>query len=403
MTSPRLQKLKTDLAQGNRQALSHFWAEVAAHGAPLIEAGAAGECLVTFLWRDSGQRQSVAVVQDWGADGIYEHFMTHLPGTDLWYQTRIMHSDTRTTYQLAPTPPTDPTNPFPDQLDPLNPHVHIAFLSEEGNHIRFSYLELPDAPQQPWKDGNAPKGRVRLYHLPGDGRQAWVYLAATVAETGIYDLPGRLGGYPLLITFDGRLYKDLLDVPAMLDHLVATRQIPPLIALFVDNPHRQELTCDPAFADYMAHQVMPWLYEHFPVTQNPAQTVVTGSSSGGLAAAYLGLRYPQRFGKILSQTGWFRWRPEGDPEFHWLARQYAQSPKRPLRFYLDVGNLEIAQMRDGGPTQLAANRHLRDVLLVQGYPVQYVEYSGGHDYSSLASPLFAALRCMFTENDRNLQ
>ena len=85
-------------------------------------------------------------------------------------------------------------------------------------------------------------------------------------------------------------------------------------------------------------------------------------------------------------------------EFHWLAHQYAQSPKQPLRFYLDVGNLEIVQMRAGGPTQLVANRHLRDILLAQGYPVQYVEYSGGHNDRNLASPLFAALHCMLTEN-----
>ncbi|MCE7988111.1 MAG: hypothetical protein DYG89_43655 [Caldilinea sp. CFX5] len=259
-------------------------------------------------------------------------------------------------------------------------------------------MAMPDALQQPWPEDKAPKGTMRLYHLPGDGRRAWIYLAATVAETGIYDLPGRLGGYPLLITFDGQRYKELLNVPAMLDHLVAPGQLPPLIALFVDNPNRQELLCDPIFADYMAQQVMPWLYEHFPVTHNPAQTVVAGSRYGGLAAAYLGLRHPQRFGKILSQSGCFRWRPAGDPEFHWLARQYAQTPKLPLRFYLDVGNLEVAQMRDGGPTQLAANRRLRDLLLAQAYPVHYVEYSGGHDDSSLASPLFAALHHAFTEN-----
>lgn len=397
MNSPRLHQLQAALNQGKQAALAAFWAEIIAQGAPLIEAGEAGECLVTFLWRDPGNTQSVVVIQDWGADGIYEHFMTRLPGTDLWYKTRIMRSDTRTTYQLAPTPPTDPTNPIPYQLDPLNPNVHVAFLAEDGNHIRFSSLELPDAPAQPWQEGTAAKGTMRLYHLPGDGRRVWVYLAATVAETGIYDLPGRLGGYPLLLCFDGRLYKDMLKVPAMLDHLVATNQIPPLIALFVDNPNRQELVCDAAFADYMAYQVMPWLYEHFPVTHNPVQTVVAGSSYGGLAAAYLGLRHPQRFGRVLAQTGWFRWRPEGDPEFHWLARQYAQSPTLPLRFYLDVGNLEVAQMRDGGPTQLAANRHLRDVLLAQGYPVAYLEYSGSQDSSSLAFPLYAALHRMFTE------
>lgn len=391
--SPRLQQLAAALQQGDRAALPMFWAAVAAVGTPLIEPKGDGDCLVTFLWRDLGNTQRVAVIQDWGADGIYEHFMTPLPDSDVWFKTWLMGSDTRTTYQLAPTPPTDPTSPIPYQLDPLNPHQSIAFLAEDGNHIRFSYLELPAAPAQPWTRSTVPKGTVQLYHLPGP-RRAWIYMAAPIALGSLYDLPGRLGGYPLLIAFDGRLYKDLLQVPAMLDHLVATGQIPPVIALFVDNPNRQELLCDPTFADYMAQRVLAWLRENFPVTTDPAQTVLTGSSYGGLAALYLGLRHPQLFGKILSQTGWFRWRPEGDPAFHWLARQVAQSPQLPLRVYLDVGTLEVAQMRDGGPTQLAANRHLRDVLLGKGYPVTYVEYSGGHDSSSLTSPLFAALAQM---------
>lgn len=390
VVSPRLQQLQADLDQGNRTALTVFWAEVAALGTPWLELKDDGDYLVTFLWRDPGDTQNVAVIQDWGADGIYEHWMTPLPASDVWFKTRVMRSDTRTTYQLAPTPPADPTSPMPYQLDPLNSHMHIAFLAEDGNHLRFSFLELPDAPAQPWKVSTAPQGRVQLYHLPGL-RRAWVYTAASITIDSRYDLPGRLGGYPLLIAFDGRLSKDLLNIPAMLDHLVATGQIPPLIALFVDNPNRQELLCEPAFADYLVQRLMPWLRENFPVTTDPAQTVLTGSSYGGLAAVYLGLRHPQLFGKILSQTGWFRWRPAGDPDFHWLARQVAQSPLLPLRFYLDVGTLEVAQMRDGGPTQLAANRHLRDVLLRKGYPVTYVEYSGGHDSSSLESPLFAAL------------
>ena len=390
INSPRLQQLASDLQRGERAALTAFWAEMAAVGMPLIEPAGEGNCWVTFLWHDPGDTQSVAVIQDWGADGIYEHFMTPLPASDLWFKTRVMRSDTRTTYQLAPTPPADPTSPILYQLDPLNPHQYLAFLGEEGNHIRFSFLALPDAPAQPWLASTAPKGAVQLYHLPGP-RRAWLYTAAPIVLGSLYDLPGRLGGYPLLIAFDGRLYKDLLQVPAMLDHLVATGQIPPVIALFVDNPNRQELVCDPSFADYMAQRVLPWLRENFPVTTNPAQTVLTGSSNGGLAAAYLGLRYPDLFGNILAQTGWFRWRPEGDPDFHWLARQYAIAPRLPLRFYLDVGNLEVAQMRDGGPTQLAANRHLRDLLVSKGYPVTYVEYSGGHDASSLTSPLFAAL------------
>ena len=97
---------------------------------------------------------------------------------------------------------------------------------------------------------------------------------------------------------------------------------------------------------------------------------------------------------VLSQTGWFRWRPEGDPEFEWLPRQFVEQPTLPLRFYLDVGALENARMDDDGPTQVVANRHMRDILRAKGYPVEYVEYHGGHDYSSTAAPLVAALALM---------
>ena len=138
--SLRLQQLQAELHQSNHTALDKFWAEVAASGAPLIEPTDDGDCLITFLWRDGGHTENVVVIQDWGADGIYEHFMTQLLDTDLWFKTRRMRSDTRTTYQLAPTPIADPNNAFPLQLDPLNPHIHTAFLGEGGNNIRFSYL-----------------------------------------------------------------------------------------------------------------------------------------------------------------------------------------------------------------------------------------------------------------------
>jgi enterochelin esterase family protein len=164
--------------------------------------------------------------------------------------------------------------------------------------------------------------------------------------------------------------------------------------LLIDNPDRRELNCVPEFADYVIQRIVPWARHTFTVTHDPARTVITGSSFAGLCAAFLGLRYPDVFGGVLSQTGWFRWHPDGDPEHEWLARQFIASPAQPVRFYLDVGILENARMSDGGPSQLVANRHMRDVLRAKGYEVIYREYSGGHDYSSVQNPLFDALPLM---------
>jgi enterochelin esterase family protein len=192
---------------------------------------------------------------------------------------------------------------------------------------------------------------------------------------------------------------DILGLPAMLNLLVAEGKIAPTLALFIDTPDRQELLCDPAFASFIARQVVPWARLTFPVSHHPTRAVITGSSYGGLCATYLGLRLPHIFGGVLSQTGWFRWYPDDDPEHEWLARQFIDRPAQSVHFYLDVGSLETARMEDSGPSQLVANRHMRDVLRAKGYEVIYREYSGGHDYSSLANPLFDALPLMLIQTN----
>jgi enterochelin esterase family protein len=382
LLSPRLQRLYSDIQIAGLRVLEAFWDEIARVGSPIIEPDANGYSLVTFLWREDGAARQVAVIQDWGTDGIREHHMTRLPGSDVWYITRRMRSDTRTTYQLSPSASDDPNTPGPYQLDPLNSKTFTAYLSETGNDVLFSLLELPEAPALPWRQTQSiPAGAIQLSQPFEDQRRLWVYQPPVQRTIPL----------PVLVIFDGRQYKDMLHLPEMLDYLIAQGQIPPVVALFVDDPDRSELLCQPEFAEYIANKVLPWLRDAYPITNDPRKIVAVGASYGGLAAAFLAFKYPQFFGKVLSQTGWYRWHPEGDPEYQWLARQIVQATREPVAFWLQVGNLEIAQMLDGGPTQLAANQHMLQTLRAKGYRVDYREYSGGHDISSLEYPLSQAL------------
>lgn len=308
--------------------------------------------------------------------------MTHLSGTNIWYKTRLMPSDTRTTYQLAPEPlPADRAGGFPLMPDPLNPHQFSPYFDETGFKIWFSHLVLPEAPPQPWMNTDAPAGTITLHTPFEDGRRIWVYTPNTTIPSP----------YSLLLVFDGRLAVDMLHMPSMLDLRLSEGKIRPTVTLFIDTPDRAELICVPEFADYVTRQIIPWARSTFPLTQDAARTVICGASYGGLCAAYHALHHPDIFGGVLSQTGWFRWHPQNDNEHQWLAREFINHPVQPVRFYLDAGVLETARMMDGGPSQLVANRHMRDVLRAKGYEVQYREYSGGHDSSSTQNPLFDAL------------
>ncbi|HEY1951880.1 MAG TPA: alpha/beta hydrolase-fold protein [Gemmatimonadaceae bacterium] len=208
-------------------------------------------------------------------------------------------------------------------------------------------------------------------------RKVWVYQPA--------GYPGACGtGCALVVAFDGGVYTGDIPLPAILDSLTASHSIAPTIALLIDDASGADRIADLAnhqrFVTYVADELVPWLRGKWRVTRDPARTIVTGSSAGGLAAAYLAFNRPELFGNVLSQSGAF-WRGnEGtdDPPYEWLTAQYAAAPRKPIRFFLDVGSTEShGAMNGAAPSILDANRHLRDVLREHGYKIDYYEVPNG--------------------------
>jgi len=190
-----------------------------------------------------------------------------------------------------------------------------------------------------------------------------------------------------------------MAAPTTFDNLIAAGAIPPLVAVMVSHishaAREREMTCNPAFAEFLAQELIPWVRREYHVTTDAARTVLCGTSAGGLAAVHAGLLHPEIFGKILSQSGAFWWSPAGETEPEWLNRQFAASPRLPLAFYLEAGLLEDAGAGVAPTTLLGANRRLRDILRGKGYPVHYAEFSGGHVFvcwqGSLADGLLALI------------
>jgi enterochelin esterase-like enzyme len=406
LSSPRINALQNQLRKGDRSALTQFWEDVQNVGTPLIDPipGDKKNALVTLLWKGTEGTRNVVIFLQTGGLNPADNQMTRLPDSDVWYRSYIFRNDVRFLYSLSPnddlTPLSTPNLDFQKrfanvQTDPLN---RKRYPPTAGPNERFaqSVVELPNAPSQPWvvRVAGAPNGKVEEQTFQSailkNKRRVWIYTPA--------NYQAKAKPYPLLILFDGDSYLNLVPTPTILDNLIASGKVPPLVAILINNAspadRERELSCSKPFADSLVKELLPWIREKYQVTNDPTKTVIAGSSLGGLAAACAGIQYPETFGKILSQSGSFYWRPDGDSEYEWVRRQFSSSPKLPLHLFLTVGLFETIP-KPGNTNQLEVNRRLHDALKAKGYEVGYSEFDGAHEYinwqGTLADGLIALL------------
>jgi enterochelin esterase family protein len=394
--SPTLRRLIQD-QQHNRMNLRSFWQEVTRSGTPLIEAmvGDATRQLVTFLWRGDGLTRTVGVVATITRNPIES--MTRLPGTNVWFFSTPVPSGARFAYRLAANSPFVTDGPLLSKLlaalqgDPLNRH---PWGCPAGTDIKNceSAVEMPGAPGQPWTaPADVPTGTLtKLRYISQslhNERSVTVYTPAGYAQSG--------EPCDLLLVFDEGAYLTLVPTPRILDNLIAAGRIRPTVAVLIGNPGAQtrmtELAANPAFVDALADELLPWVREWFHVRREPSHVTIAGSSLGGLTAVFAAFRHPDRFGRVLCQSGDFSWSPDHQhamgrlagplTETGWMAKQFIASPVLPITFYMDAGVFEADQFGTGGMV-LETSRHMRDVLLAKGYAVTYQQFVGGHDYLS---------------------
>ena len=230
----------------------------------------------------------------------------------------------------------------------------------------------------PWTA--SAQGTVSQHSIPsriyGHPRTVWVYTPA-----GYKSGPT---GYSLIVAFDGEDYHgDTMRLPKILDSLTAAGKMPAMVALMVDNSsgaaRLSDLANQPAFAEFLATEVIPWLRRQYNVTRDPRRTIVTGSSAGGLAASFVALVHPEVFGNVLSQSGAY-WRgaaASNSPPWEWQTGQYYARPRKDVRFVIDVGAGETHRALGDGPVFIEAVRRFRDALKSKGYEVTYTEVPGG--------------------------
>ena len=382
-TSPRIEKLTADLTSGVPGVVDQFWAEMARQRTPIVEPvpGNPDRVRVTLVWRGSPGTQSVVVS---------ERPMTHIPDTDVWYDTFTMPGNHRLWYWFKPKSGRVSEESSAPEPDPLNPHRFIPPVIQErpasaikasSPQMSSSILVLPDAPASPWVDPQpaVAAGRVeeRSYDskVYSGARRVWVYTPPTQGSN-------QSAPSGLLVCLWGLDYLNEIPVPTILDNLISQRRIPPLAAIFVDNTgdRFQDFQSTQQFTRSFSAELIPWARTTLHSPADPRRIIVTGYSAAGLEAGYIAYRHPDLVGNVLSQSGafWRQFEGEGASESEWLATQYAAVSKRETRFFIDVGGQET---RAAGGTFKDANIRLRDVLLTKGYAVDYNDVPGGeHEF-----------------------
>jgi enterochelin esterase family protein len=352
--------------------------------AHLQSAPIAEDNLALFIWR--GEALSVQLVGDmnnWDVDAA--PYFQRLEGTDLWYLELEFEEDARLDYKFA-------IGSAKLDLDPLNPRTVIGGFGPISELAMPGYV-VPDELLP--SDGSIPAGELIPHTLNSkllnQTRTFFVYVPA-----------GQIVGEktPSVYVNDGGDYLNLIDATTILDRLIASRQIPPLVAVFIPPINRTfEYAFNDDYVNFLADELVPFIRKTYDTDPDPARTGTLGSSLGGLASLYTAVSRSDVFNLTAGQSGAYsasddalikRFRSEG------MAAAVGDRAERNLKLYLSVGTFETAISGNSQAGDLlAANRRLVDALQLVGYEFTYEERPEGHSWGLWRGTFGQALNYLF--------
>lgn len=218
--------------------------------------------------------------------------------------------------------------------------------------------------------------------------------------------------YPLLILQDGQ---NLFDpetsfirgqtwrVAETADEVMESGEVEPVVIAGVANGGEKRLAeytpsrdwkmggGDAAkYGEMLTRELLPFLRSEYHVSGEAAETGAGGSSLGGLVSLWLGLRYPETFGRlaVLSPSVW--WNHKYIVSY---VNDRAPELKRRPRIWLDVGDAE--GRRTMADAELLAGR-LKAQGWREGVDLQFERVAGGrHDEDSWAERVGPMLRFLY--------
>lgn len=253
----------------------------------------------------------------------------------------------------------------------------------------------------PQKD--VPKGKLegpflfRSNVIKNTVRQYWVSVPAQY--TG--DKPAAV-----LVFQDGARAVNpngVLRVPQVLDNLIAKKQIPVTVGVYItpgqrgetfpdgigtgnpDNRDREYDVLTPDYVKMVVDEILPEVGKRYKLSAKPEDRAIGGSSSGGICAFTAAWERPDQFRNVVSLIGSFTDIHGG----HVYPELVRKAEKKPLRVFLQDGELDNRSPQNLNRDWYLQNQKMIAALKEKGYDHAAVIGKGGHsdDHGGAILPL----------------
>lgn len=397
----------SDDNEGRAAIITSFWNSVEKQDYPIKEPYK-GEIMhtpslyemVTFLYRSDDDLDNVFILAMFNHVTPQEYVFDHIEGTDIYYKSFILPKDAQAEYRIiendklggifAGAKYQGRYEALRTHPDPLSPHIQIfSDMFGPGQEVMVALLR-----------DNAPHIKELLKPVDGAGKVMSYELTSNILHysrtINVYTPPNHDSKerYPCFIILDGSDALKHGKVNTILDNLILNGTIHPVIGIFVDpgvkdgqTTRYEEFALSHDFANSMVNEIIPFVSEHYPLSEIKSDYVISGSSYGGLAAIYVAFEYPDKIRNVLSLSGSVHY-GEGD-EHELLIKKIAFSERRDIFLKLYSGKLE-GEYHWNSPAwanQLVSTRHLETILKMKGYDFSFKETAGDHSLAAWFEPL----------------
>ncbi|MBI3300609.1 MAG: Hsp20 family protein [Deltaproteobacteria bacterium] len=346
-----------------REEVDRFLEVLKAVGAPMIDGSA-----VHFIYYGPEARRVVLTGEftQWSRRGIA---MTPLGDTGIFYHTMQVRGPLRVEYKFIVDGQW--------MVDPFCPNKVDNGIGEQNSY--FVVGDFQDPPELEWVS-TIPHGRVEEFDfeskLPNNRRRVYVYLPPDYDE----DSTQR---FPTFYVHDGGEYLTRARLATVLDNLIHSQAIPPLMAVMIDPVDRaREYWANEGYGRFMEKELLPHIDGRYRTLAQREARGVMGASLGGLISTYLALSRPHLFSKVGGQSSAFFLE---EKRMTALAEELEAS----VAFYFDVGKYE--------PQFIPAHRRLVSLLEAKGCRCFFQELAGGHNWTSWRAHLKDLLTFLWGE------